>query len=447
MDLKIEYLRPDELTPYENNAKIHTNEQIEQIISSIKKFGFLDPVGIWKDNIIIEGHGRYEAAIKMGLEKIPVIRLDSLTDAQRKAYGLVHNQLTMSTGFDIDKLTLELEKVSLDFDMAAFGFGGGPGGSGDDALTAEEVPAEEPPKKAVTKPGEVYQLGRHRLICGDSTDPETISKLLQGAEIDLLLTDPPYNVDVGTNSRPRTDKNNVHILNDNKPEAEFVDFLSTALNNAFQAMKPGAAFYIWYAGLHHTEFDLALRKTQGARVSEQLIWAKTHFVLGKNSDYQWAHECCIYGWKEGAAHYFTDSRAERTVIEDRPLTSLKKSELVELCSRLLGDTQSTTVITEEKPTAAELHPTVKPQGLLEKLIKNSSKQGWQILDPFGGSGSTLICAEQLNRVCYMAELDPKYCDVIIARYETLTGEKAVRINDGETMENENKDRLPESGDV
>lgn len=186
------------------------------------------------------------------------------------------------------------------------------------------------------------------------------------------------------------------------------------------------------------EFEGALRNVPEWKLHEQLIWAKTHFVLGRNSDYQWAHECCLYGWKEGAAHYFTDSRAESTVLEDRKLTTLKKHELVELCERLLGRNESTTVLAADKPNAAELHPTVKPQELLARLIKNSSKQGWKILDIFGGSGSTLIAAEQLNRRCFMAELDPHYCDVILARWEALTGKKAVKIRDGTRVEKEDQ---------
>ena len=190
--------------------------------------------------------------------------------------------------------------------------------------------------------------------------------------------------------------------------------------------------------MHHIEFEGALRNVPEWKLHEQLIWAKTHFVLGRNSDYQWAHECCLYGWKEGAAHYFTDSRAESTVLEDRKLTTLKKHELVELCERLLGRNESTTVLAADKPNAAELHPTVKPQELLARLIKNSSKQGWKILDIFGGSGSTLIAAEQLNRRCFMAELDPHYCDVILARWEALTWKKAVKIRDGTRVEKEDQ---------
>ena len=431
MELKVVYMSPEELTPYENNAKLHPEEQVEQIKRSIEQFGFRDPVAVWKDNTIIEGHGRLLAAMQLGLDSIPVIRLDDLTDAQRKAYALVHNQLTMNTGFDITRLTLELDKVKLDFDMSVFGFDNA---EDDDDLPVAEVPAPEPPVEPLTRPGQIWQLGDHRLICGDSTNPEDVSALMDGEQADLLLTDPPYNVDVGSCDRPHSSHNNISILNDNMPQHDFIKFLTAALRNASEKMRGGGVYYIWYPGLRHIEFESALRNIKDFKLHEQLIWAKTHFVLGRNSDYQWSHECCLYGWKEGAKHYFTDSRAEQTVIEDRPLTSMKKAELVELCSRLMGSTTSTTVLTAEKPNAAELHPTVKPQELLARLVKNSSKQGWLILDLFGGSGSTLISAEQLHRRCYMAELDPKYCDVILARWEALTGKKAVLIRDSAGVE-------------
>ena len=212
-------------------------------------------------------------------------------------------------------------------------------------------------------------------------------------------------------------------------ETEFIDFLTKALQNANDHMEAGAAYYIWYAGLHHIEFESAVRNITDWKLHEQLIWVKGHFVLGRNSDYQWMHEPCLYGWKSGAEHYFTDSRAETTVIEDKnvKLSTLKKSELVELCEKLMKADRQTTVFRAEKPNAAELHPTVKPQALLTRLILNSSQRGWAVLDLFGGSGSTLIACEQTGRKCYMMELDPHYIDVIIKRWEDLTGRKAVKI--------------------
>lgn len=207
------------------------------------------------------------------------------------------------------------------------------------------------------------------------------------------------------------------------PEDVFIAWLTKALQNADKAMKPGAAFYIFYAGLHHTEFDFAIRNVEAWKVHEQLVWVKGHFVLGRNSDYQWQHEPAFYGWKTGAPHYFTDSRAEGTVIEDTTakLSTLKKGELVALCEKLMKQDGASTVLRADKPNAAELHPTVKPQELVTYLMRNSSRPGEIVLDPFGGSGSTLIACQQLNRTCYTMELDPHYADVIIQRYIDFMG--------------------------
>ena len=213
------------------------------------------------------------------------------------------------------------------------------------------------------------------------------------------------------------------------PEGDFIVFLTNALANARDHMRDGAAYYIWYAGLHHIEFESAVRNVPELKLHEQLVWVKSQFVLGRNSDYQWMHEPCLYGWKTGAAHYFTDSRSEATVIEDGvKLSTMKKGELIALCERLMGMDTAQTVLRADRPMKADLHPTVKPQTLLAPLIVNSSKPGWTVLDLFGGSGSTLIACEQLNRTCYMMELDPHYVDVIIQRWENLTGEKAVKLN-------------------
>lgn len=237
MELKVEYLTPAELKPYENNAKLHPNEQVAQIRESIERFGFLDPVAIWRDGTVIEGHGRLLAALQMGLQEIPVIRLDGLTDAQRRAYALVHNQLTMNTGFDLERLTLELDKVKLEFDMEALGFDTAV--DGEDPEEIDEIPAPEPPAKPESRPGEMWQLGRHRLMCGDSTDPAVIAGLMGGESADLLLTDPPYNVAVGSQDRPKTDKNNDRIKNDDMSAADFIRFLTSAFRNAAEHMRGG----------------------------------------------------------------------------------------------------------------------------------------------------------------------------------------------------------------
>ena len=239
--------------------------------------------------------------------------------------------------------------------------------------------------------------------------------------IDLLITDPPYNVDYegGTGLK---------IMNDSMGKEQFYNFLLDFYKNAHSVMKPGAAFYIWHGDNERYNFQGAC-ESAGLTVKQCLIWNKNAFVIGRQ-DYQWKHEPCLYGWKEGAAHYFIDDRTQSTVIEDQQpdFKTMKKAELIELLEGIYADRISTTVINEDKPARNDIHPTMKPIKLLARLIKNSSKPKDKILDPFGGSGSTLIACEQLNRKCYMMELDPKYCDVIVKRWEEYTGQKAKRIN-------------------
>lgn len=435
MDLEIVYLSPHDLTPYENNTRKHAPHDIDQIKASIQAVGFRDPIGIWgKNNLIVEGHGRQLAAIELGMEKVPCIRLDDMTDEQRRDYAIRHNFTSDQSEFDYDKLRREiaaLEMQGLDMsylDSLQEELGDIAGESIDDYDIQEDEPPE-PPEEPIAKRGQIWQLGRHRLMCGDSTDAEDVQELMNDEEADLLLTDPPYNVNLGSVPTP-TDTNIVPILNDSMSESDFIDFLTKALMNAQNHLRGGAAWYVFYAGLHHIEFESAVRNVPEFKLHEQLVWVKSHFVLGRNSDYQWAHEPCLYGWKTGESHYFSDSRAESTVIEDSAakLSTMKKGELITLCEKLLGQNQSTTVLRADRPMSADLHPTVKPQELIGRLMINSSKPGWRVLDLFGGSGSTLIACEQLNRTCYMMELDPHYIDVIIKRWETFTGEQAVLLN-------------------
>lgn len=252
-----------------------------------------------------------------------------------------------------------------------------------------------------------------------------------------MLTDPPYNVDVGKCGRPSPSKNNIGIKNDSMSEKDFINFLTKAMQNASNKMKAGAAYYIFYAGLHHIEFQRTIENIKEFKLHEQLIWVKDSIVLGRNSDYQWMHEPCLYGWKEGAAHYFTDSRCEATVIEDKgvKLSTLKKSELIELCEKMMGLDKPSTVIRSGKSIGEFNHPTIKPQALLCYLMKNSSKKGENVLDLFGGSGSTIIASEQLGRNCFAMEIDEHFADVIINRYIQFKGnsEDVFLIKDGEKI--------------
>lgn len=415
--MQIEQVAINDLIPYENNPRANDGA-VEAVANSIREFGFRSPIILDKDGVIIAGHTRAKAAKRLGLDTVPVIRAEDLTPEQVKAFRLADNKVGEIAGWLPELLEAELAELE-NIDMSQFGF---------DVEEPEEEPEiieDEPPEDApnMTKVGQIWQLGRHRLMVGDSTKADDMQRLTEGGVADLLLTDPPYNVNVGACDRPGSQHNNVHIKNDNMPEDVFIAWLTKALQNADKAMKPGAAFYIFYAGLHHTEFDFAIRNVEAWKVHEQLVWVKGHFVLGRNSDYQWQHEPAFYGWKTGAPHYFTDSRAEGTVIEDTTakLSTLKKGELVALCEKLMKQDGASTVLRADKPNAAELHPTVKPQELVTYLMRNSSRPGEIVLDPFGGSGSTLIACQQLNRTCYTMELDPHYADVIIQRYIDFMG--------------------------
>lgn len=386
MDLKIEYLPLKALKPYERNARKHGKEDVEAVAACIRETGFNDPIGIWSDkNIIVEGHGRLLAAKKLGMKEVPCIRLDHLTDEQRKAYALAHNKTAELSSWDVDLLNLELEDIT-DIDMEQFGFDLPDPLADMEAVDDDyEISVPEQPK---AKYGEIYQLGRHRLMCGDSTVLGDVQKLVENVQMDLLITDPPYNVDYeGTAGK---------IKNDSMKDDKFREFLTDAFKNAAAVMKPGASFYIWHADSEGYNFRQACFNA-GWQVRQCLIWNKNSLVLGRQ-DYQWKHEPCLYGWKEGAGHQWHNDRKQTTVMDyDRP----KKN--------------------------AE-HPTMKPVPLFDYEIRNSTKEGDLVLDLFGGSGTTIMACEQDGRNAYVMELDPKYVDVIIDRYEAFTGGKAVLLN-------------------
>ena len=417
MKLKIEYVDINSIKPYENNAKLHPEEQIEQIKKSIEMFGMDDPIGIWKDEIV-EGHGRLIACKELGMTEVPIIRLDHLTDEERKAYTLAHNKLTMNSDFDIDILNEELANFDT-IDMSEFGF--------DMEIIPEEeeiVEDEVPdiPEEAKSKPGEIYQLGNHRLMCGDSTNEDDVRTLMNDQIADLLFTDPPYNVNV-SNSDGMT------IKNDNMDNESFKNFLHKAFKCANNSLKPGGAFYVWYADSEDINFRTACVDND-LLIKQCIIWVKNGINLGRQ-DYKWKHEPCLYGWKEGAGHYFIEEYNHPTVIEDEiDINKLKKEEMKKLLEEILAEQVPTTVVHENKPVKNDLHPTMKPLRMCAGMIRNSSRQNEIVLDLFGGSGSTLITCEQLHRTCYMMEYDPKYVDVIIERWENFTGQTAIKIVDG-----------------
>lgn len=401
--LTIEYLPIGDLKAYERNAKLHPAEQIQQIKTSIQEFGFNDPVAVWNDNEIIEGHGRLIAAKELGLTEIPIIRLDDLTDQQRKAYMLAHNKLTMNSDFDMKILAEEIENI-LDFDMSSFGF--------DVVFDEDEVVEDdytpEVPEEPKAKLGEIYQLGRHRLMCGDSTSPADVQLLLNGELMDMVLTDPPYNVNYqGTAGT---------IINDNMKSSEFRQFLKKAFINIRTSLKNGSSFHIWYANSEGYNFRGACSDA-GLTVRQQLIWVKNSATIGRQ-DFQHQYESvlsglsldesaqelqegfspCLYGWKDGAAHKWYKKRKERDVMFF------------------------------DKPRASKKHPTMKPILLFDYEMQCNTKPGDSVLDLFGGSGTLIMAAEQNKRTAYVMEYDPKFVDVIIDRWEKFTGQKAVKLN-------------------
>lgn len=346
-----------------------------------------------------------------------IVRASQLTEAQKREFIIKDN---VAFGDWDDKA------LTADFDpdeLVDWGLG-----DIDDTPDEEEAEeddfGDEDAANAATRcnPGDVWRLGRHRIMCGDSTKEADVAKLMGGEQADLLLTDPPYNVDYQGGT-----KDKMKIANDNMDDVAFVGFLTAAFNCAIQAMRPGAVFYVWHADSKGFEFRTALKEV-GLTLRETLIWVKNALVLGRQ-DYQCRHEPCLYGWKDGAAHYFVDDRSQSTVIEDAGVDyrKLKKDELLKLVLQLTDVSIPNTVIYEDKPTKNDIHPTMKPVKLMARLIRNSTRPKELVLDLFGGSGSTMIAAEQIDRRCFMMEFDPKYCDAILARWEKLTGEEAEKI--------------------
>ena len=429
--MNIEMMKIKDITPYEKNAKKHNRTQIENVAESIKRFGFAQPLVVDKDNVLIIGHCRLLASKLLQIREVPVVKMENLTDEEVKQLRLLDNKLNESE-WDIDLLSEELKEL----DMSGFDIDWElPEEEPEPEIIEDDLPEEVEP---VCQKGDLWQLGDHRLICGDSTDPEIIKRLMGGEKADLLLTDPPYNVSLGQNAghplRPseakqlhrRTD--GLVIANDAwKNDEDFINFLIKAFTTALGVMKPGGVFYIWYADTQALNFRLACQRA-GMTIRENLIWVKNSFAFGRQ-DYQWQHEPCLYGWKDGASHYFIDKRNLATIIEDQvDLDKMKKEDMKKLLEVFYSEEFPTTIMRAPKPTYNELHPTMKPLKLMAKQINNSTKPGEAVLDIFGGSGSTMMAAEQLNRRAFTCELDQHYADVIIQRWEDFTGRKAEKIN-------------------
>lgn len=386
--MKVESKSIDEVTPYENNPR-NNDQAVDAVANSIKEFGWQQPIVVDKNMIIIVGHTRYKAAKKLGLTKVPVVVATNLSDEQAKAYRLADNKSGELADWNEDLLTDELGGID-DIDMSDFGFDNLEEPESEDVQ--DDDFDEEPPEEPKSKLGQVFQLGRHRLMCGDSTNAVDVQKLMGGVQADLLLTDPPYNV--GYTGKQ---KSKMTIKNDRQSDDDFYQFLFATFKNAKDNMKSGAAYYVWYASSEAANFNLALNNN-GLKVREELIWAKNQMVIGRQ-DYQWQHEPCLYGWNEDGTHSW------------------------------YSDRKQTTILRFDKPQRADLHPTMKPIPLFDYQIKNSTKSGDIVLDLFGGSGTSIMACEQDNRTCYTMEYDPKYVDVIIDRWEQFTGEKAKLIQE------------------
>lgn len=387
---RYENVKIEKLIPYRNNARTHSDEQVEKIAKSMREFGFINPVLVDGKFNIIAGHGRVLGAKKLGMKEVPCLFIEDLTEEQKRAYIIADNRLAEDAGWDKEMLKIELEELqNLNFDISLTGFEMDDFDFGmDETEVVEDEFDETVPEEPKSKKGEIYKLGKHYLMCGDSTDINDVEKLMNGAKVDLFLTDPPYNVDYqgGTG---------LTIQNDNMDEDTFREFLKVSFFNANVVMKEGAVFYIWHADSEGYNFRGACHDI-GWKVRQCLIWCKNTLVMGRQ-DYHWKHEPCLYGWKEGASHLWASDRRQTTVLEF------------------------------DRPSVSKEHPTMKPVGLFDYLIKNNTKKDDIVLDLFGGSGTTIIACEQNGRVAYSMELDPRYVDVIIARWEKLTGEKAERI--------------------
>ena len=376
--MQIETRRLSDIKPYPNNPRKNDNA-VDGVAESIKQCGYCAPIIVDENGIILAGHTRLKALKKLGWKEAEVVVRDGLSEEQKKKYRLLDNKTGEIALWDTELLQAEL--VDINFDGYDFGF---------DMDTPGEVIEDEAPEVDEIKPptaklGDIWQLGRHRVMCGDSTDEQDVLKLMNGQLADMYLTDPPYNVDYeGTAGK---------IENDNMTDALYQEFLIKAFNAAKAVLKAGAVFYIWHADSQGFNVRTACENAQ-MQVRQCLIWRKNSLVMGRQ-DYQWQHEPCLYGWKEGAAHLWASDRKQTTILEF------------------------------DRPSRSKEHPTMKPVKLYDYQIRNNTKGQDIVYDGFAGSGTTIIACEQNGRIGYLMEYDPKYVDVIVKRYENLTGETAV----------------------
>jgi DNA modification methylase len=406
--LEIKYLPPDKIVKYINNSRTHSKEQIDQLKASIKEFGMCTPIGL-HNGVILYGHARYDALCQLGFTEIPTVDLSHLTDTQKRAYVIADNKLALNAGWDEEALVNEMNALAeASFDLGLTGFNADELSAlldkaiGTEGLTDEDdVP--EIPETPTTVLGDIWLLGDHRLMCGDSTSIDAVEKLVDAQKIDMWLTDPPYNV-----AYEGKTKDALKIENDNMGDEQFRQFLRDCYVAADSVMKSGAVFYIWHADSEGYNFRGAA-KDAGWKVRQCLIWKKQTMVMGRQ-DYHWKHEPCLYGWKDGAGHLWAADRKQTTILEfDRPSRN--------------GE-----------------HPTMKPVALFEYQMLNNTKGGDIVLDSFGGSGTTLIAAEKNGRIARIMELDPKYADVIVKRWQEFTGKTATLESSGKSFNEVHNER-------
>lgn len=426
-----ETLNISELTEFQGDLKHRDDNDVSKIIKSIKKHGFAFPFFVWKHddiNHVFDGHGRL-MALKLLQEKgeeippLPVVYVNAKDEAEAKEmllklnsnYGHMTQEsvLNFLDGINIDFEDLELPDGAIDFTKLI---------DEQDELDDEEVPELDELSEPDSKPGTVYELGPHRLMCGNSCDPDDMSKLMDGQKADLICTDPPYNVDYEGSDGKK-------IQNDHMEDSNFLNFLVDAFNTMFSVLKNGGVYYIWHADSEGYNFRTAVKKC-GGTVRQCLIWVKNSLVLGRQ-DYQWRHEPCLYGWKEGSGHYWDGRRDLSTVIDKRKdYKNMSKEQLLEEIKKLTGENVPASIIYEDKPKRNDDHPTMKPVPLFVKLIRNSSKEEDIVLDSFGDSGTTLIACAKLNRSARLMELDPRYCDVIRKRWTKYAQENGLEVGSG-----------------
>ena len=435
-----------ELTEFQGELKERSAGDVEKIIKSIKKHGFSFPFFVWKNdgkNNVLDGHGRLLALKQMAaageeIPALPCVYISAKDEAEAKEKLLkLNSQYGHMTA---DSVAAFLGDIKIDFDELALPDGVLDLGKLEPEETKDddEAPTVDEDGEPDSQRGQLYRLGRHYLFCGDSTNADDMRALMGDVKADLIVTDPPYNVDYENKAEllnkyrdcSRVQKaTNTKIDNDKMDDTQFTEFLQKAFSVMFERLKTGGVFYVWYAQLKSIQFETAL-KNAGGQVRQFIIWVKNHFSLGM-TDYQWRHEPCLYGWKNGANHYWDGRRDLTTVYDEKPnYKKMSKEELLQEITKLRGDNLPNTIIYEDKPARNEEHPTMKPVKLFQRLIKNSSKEDDAILDPFGGSGTSIIACEKLNRTAYVMELDPHYCDVIRKRWTKWAEENGVDAGSG-----------------